>query len=316
MYKRVAKAFADRIRAIFANEDTLKAAHEKYFQALPFDRTDRWNVILRRELTEVWKEHGPVVKSDTTPFDEGWILWFLAQGLDYPIFTQVLLNLQPNGLITYGSGAERMDELKKKWEGKSPSPFDAKAKMHKVAAPNENLSLPQIDFNMDLSTLKALKIVAGATSPRSFRVSPVKATPALTDSENLSMLGVGGDRFLRLLPGTKAYYFTWEQTPQVVEPGEQANTFFESRIPAIEFESKSGGDILNEVIMSRLVTYLAFSNLDPETAKAFLPRMHSVLLVTDARTEEIWDIEEALTAQFGNAVRIEEGARGQAVPAA
>jgi S-formylglutathione hydrolase FrmB len=87
MYTKVTAAFADRIHTIFASEESLQAAWREQFAALEFDRTNRWNTILRAELKKAWAEHGPVVKASITLFDENRILGELAGYLDFNLFT-------------------------------------------------------------------------------------------------------------------------------------------------------------------------------------------------------------------------------------
>lgn len=306
MYTAVARHFDARIQVIFNTEESLKATFAEYFSALPFDRTERWNTILARELEKSWHVCGPAVRSAMTLFDQNQILACLSWYLDYNLFTQVMLNLQPAYLLNYRSGdAEKTaEELKAKWAGQSPSPFDVKPKMFKVAG-DENLSLAQQAFNRDLSTLKALRIVSGLTKARSFRVSPKGSTPALTDSENLSMLGIGGDQYLAPPEGFKAYYFTWAQTPNFLEEAGEKK-FAAPFIPYL-FESKSGGEMLNAALFARYIAMLIYVNLDPDLVKAVLPRINSVLLVTNAEPEEIRAVKESIGPSYD--IRFHEGQR-------
>lgn len=285
---RVALAFAARVDDIFTSEATLQAAHEKYFQATPFDRTQHWDTILRKELAEDWKEFGPDVKSSMTEWDQRMILWHLSQVLDYNLFTQVMLNLQPGVLVPYSTTTQCADleALKKKYEGKTPSIFDAKAKMVKSASTQGDMQ-----FNMDLSTLKALKIASTITSFRSFRVSPKGSTPALADSENLSTMGIGGDKYLNVPPGYKAWYVVWDFAPNLLlDAGKGPNGFPQFHALGniqYPFESKSGGEMLNGVLFSRFITARLFSELALDFTVTFIPRLTSVLMVTDAPVERV-----------------------------
>jgi hypothetical protein len=169
----------------------------------------------------------------------------------------VLLNLQPASLLSYrgGDAAATIEQLQKKWAGKSPSPFDAKPKMFKVAADAD-----QQAYNRDLSTLKALRTITGLTAARSFRVTAKGSTPALTDSENLSMLGIGGDQYLSVPPGFRAFYFTWDTAPNILaEIG--LKTFRTAGID-YTFESKSGGEILNAALFARKIAYEVYRGPD------------------------------------------------------
>jgi hypothetical protein len=295
LYNRVAHHYALRIEAIFESEETLKAAYEEHFTALPFDRTERWNIILMRELRQVWKEYGPANAGLVTIADGDHILHLLAKKLDFNLFTQVLLNLQPMTLIQYRSGDAQADiaALEAKWKGLSPSPFDAKPKMIKSAATPTDLA-----FNRDLSTVKALKIVSGITTTKSFRVSPMGSTPALTDSENLSMLGIGGDQYLKPQQGHKAYYICWDQAQNLLEDVDGRPNEFTVRGIRYPFVSKSGGEILNSVLFARLVATTAFRAFPPETLTAVLPRMNSVLVVTGASDVELEQVASMLHQRF------------------
>jgi hypothetical protein len=305
MYWNTAEAFADRIEAIFSTEETLATTYREHFSAMEFDRTSHWNTILRAELKKVWEQHGPVVKSSLTLFDENRILYHLSAYLDYNLFTQVLLNLQPAALLAYRSGdaAATIAKLQAKWGSKSPSPFDAKPKMFKTAATADEQA-----YNRDLSTLKALRTITGLSTARSFRVSPKGATPALTDSENLSMVGIGGDQYLSPPSGFRAFYFTWQTAPNMLE--EVGLKTFRTEGIAYQFESKSGGEILNSVLLARKIAYLVYVNLELNEAfqcKAVLPRMNSVLLVTNATDEQIAEVRK-VTNLFPM-IQFNEGAR-------
>lgn len=281
MYHRVAEVFASRIEEMFSSEESLKAAHNKHFPALPFDRTERWHLTLHKELQAVWRQHGPAVTISMTAADCGHVLRRLATLLDYNLFTQVLLNLQDWHLLRYRvTDAESiMSKLEGKWAGRKPSPFDPKAKMFKAAG-NENLSIELNEFNQDLSRIKAMQIIAKLGPGRSFRVSPRGSTPSLVDSENLSMLGVGGDPFLIVPPGMAAFYLTWETAPEVVTVEEDGK--FHSPLIPYPFTSRSGGETLNSVLAARLLTSALYAFLPPEANSVMLPRMTSLMLLTDA----------------------------------
>ena len=309
MYARVAHAFAARMHDIFQSEETLKAAHEKHLKMLAFDRTQHFNTILSRELQECWKAHGPAVKSPMTDWDFRAIMRNLANYLDYNLFTQVYLNLQPALLAPYATHMQQadMEGLKKKYEGKTPSIFDAKAKMVKSAS-----TAADMEFNMDLSTLKALKIASSITASRSFRVSPKGSTPALTDSENLSMMGIGGDRYLNIPDGFTAWYVTWDFAPNMLldaGKGSQGHSAFYA-LGGIEypFESKSGGETLNAVLFARMVTHRLFEDLAPDFTLMFVPRMTSVLMLTNAPLDRVQQAFVNLRTSFSG-LELYEGQR-------
>ncbi len=303
-YWKVAESFASRVKTIFASESSLTAAWTAHFPAIPFDRTDKWNLILQRELSSVWGVDGPPVKSSMTAFDRTQVLHFLADLLDYNLFSQVLLNLQSWALLRYRADTADADTkaLEAKWAGKSPSPLDAKAKMFKAASDTE-----QIDFNQDLSTLKSLKIIAGLSPAVSFRVSAIGTTPALVDSCNLSMLGVGGDPYLVVPPDWRAYYFTWDAAPEVVQLNEAEGTWLASGID-YPFTSKSGGDILNTVLAVRHLTVSLYQALEA-AQRVVLPRMNSILLLTTAPDAAIRQIHTDLQREYAWPMTLSERSR-------
>lgn len=304
LYERVATTFAQRIERIFESEETLQAVYTEYFSVLPFDRTERWNSLLRREMVHAWRVSGPETGGSMTAADQQHVLAALASKLDYNLFTQVYLNVQQPFIYYAADDAEKaLNDLKTKWEDKKPSPFDPKPKMLKAATVEEQA------YNRDLSTVKALKIVAGDVGGRSFRVSPKGSTPALVDSQNVSMLGIGGDQYLREFLGFKAYYFCWDVAPPFIHEVEGKPQHFAAPGIAYPFVSKSGGEILNAVLFSRFIAYLISLHLGPgpEVMHAVLPRMNSVLLVTNADAAAL----EVVKTKIGlpHILRFHEGQR-------
>lgn len=283
MYEAVAAKFAVVIEKAFESELTLKALWGKYLPGLPFDRTDRWNIILLRELEKCWKDKGPVVKSPMTPADKYDVLEILAGILDYNLFSQVMLNLQNWTLLRYRieSAAEDTKLLAAKWEGKVPDPVKPGAKMFTDPSNDD-----QVDYNRDLSIVKSLKIIAAASSYASFRVSPKGSTPALADSSNLSMLGVGSDRYLHYPPGINIFFLNWEKVPAVVRYDEKDGKFYD---PALSygFSSKSGGEALNVVLAARQLAVACFRYIAAGKQKVFLPRYNSLMIMTNEDPERI-----------------------------
>jgi hypothetical protein len=276
IYNRVADWFANWVETTFETEDSLKAVWEEHHRTQPFDRTSNWNRVLFNELTKIWKTQGTGVEGATlTGFDRNEILKALADRLDYNLFTQVLMNLQDFGSLQYAcSEAEVVTELlKEKWEGRKPSIFDAKPKMFKEAKDDT-----EAEYNRDLSTLKAMRIIAGYTPNISYRVSPKGSTPALTDSANLSMLGIGGDPYLVRPRGREAFYLTWTTTPNLLRQEGEDSAWVTPRIH-YPFYSKSGGDILNSVLWTRQITHELYQLLKGDCF--VLPRMSSVLVLAD-----------------------------------
>lgn len=274
MYKLVAQKYAERINEIFASEDKLKECFQSYFKALEFTRTDHWQNLLRLELTKVWYEHGPLVKSQPVSHDVLEILQHLQGFLDYNLFSQVLLNLQSWTGWGYSvpDAKKELDALRAKYEGKEPSPFAPKAKMARETVTPELQA-----YNFDLSSMRALKIISEFSPMNSFRVSPKGSTPALTDSRNLSLLGMGADKYVRSVPGLQTYYITWNvgSTPQMLETTTEPGVFKAKGID-YTFQSKSGGETLNDALFSRMIATYIYKVCRPQIV---LPRLNSVTIV-------------------------------------
>jgi len=274
MYELVAQKFAERIGIVFASEETLEACFLKHFPGLTFDRTNHWQNIMQRELAAVWKQHGPAVITNPVSHDIDEIIWRLKDKLDYNLFSQVLMNLQAWLGFGYSvpDARKEMEALQQKYAGKELTPLAEKAKIMRDALTDEHRI-----YNNDLSSIKALKIISDFTPMNSFRVSPKGTTPALADARNLSSLGWGADRYARAICDLKIYYVTWDvgNTPTMAEPAATANTFLAKGID-YPFVSKSGGEVLNEVLFSRLIAVYFYSKCRPQIV---LPRMNSVMIV-------------------------------------
>ncbi len=307
-YQATASKFAEQINAVFATEESLKALFDSYFPGLPFDRTDHWNGILNREITKAWQEAGPLVKTNPTMMDILKILKELHPLLDFNLYTQVALNLQNYvGFAYQGKDAEKeLEDLRQKWAGYKTAgqttndPFEPKSKMVKEAAAPIDL-----EYNADLSAIKALRIIAQFGPLASFRVSPKGSTPAFADSKNLSMIGIGGDRFLKTLPTMRAYYIVWKDAPPIAVLQEDGSF----KVTGIDypFFSKSGGQILNEVLWSRYLAYQVYRVVDMVVKPlTVIPRMSSVMVISTHLPE----LEEQIrqTRQHYN-VELHEGMR-------
>jgi len=317
MYDRVTIAFAKRTNSVFESEESLKEWFLKYFSQLPFDRTNHWGGLIYLLFRDAWLEAGPEVKGEPTGHDRNVVLRKLCPLLDYSLFTQVMLNLQSCAGMAYQARDAEADieKLRKDWpEASKLKPFEPKAKMVKEASTEE-----EDRYYLDLSTLRSLRIIAAFTPQISFRVSPKGSTPALADSNNLSNLGIGSDRYLKVLPGLRAFYVHWTpgtsptMTMQLMDYSETTNpekgmAFVAAGIPYV-FRSKSGGEILNQVLFSRKVAREIFAAHDPTVETCIiLPRMSSVLAVADERGENLKKAFEALKGVY-NMLELSEGAR-------
>jgi hypothetical protein len=311
IYQRVARLLADRVIALFESEETLKAQFGSLFPSLPFDRTEHWGGIMWKVFRDCWLEEGPAVKGEPTGYDRNAVLRLLAPLLDYSLFTQVLLNLQGYAGMAYQARDAEADiqRLQDEWPKESKlRPFEPKAKMAKDASTEEEKR-----YNLTLSTLRSLRIISGFTPQISFRVSPKGSTPALADSNNISSLGIGADRYLKTLPGLRAFYISWAPGTGAIMAFIPAGcsdhvTFQADGIPYL-FRSTSGGDILQQVLFSRKVAYEVFLAHDGKEACIILPRMSSVLTVSDEKGESARRAFEGLRGRYPS-LEFSEGARG------
>jgi hypothetical protein len=310
MYGRVAAAFAARIERVFDSEDSMKQEFSTRFPALTFDRTSYWNNIIYGIVRDAWEESGPEVKSLPTGHDMLQILKGVYSLLDYNLFTQVYLNLQYYSSVCYRAedAQAEIEKLKTAWPKTSKlDPFAPKAKMLKTAMTAEDQQ-----FNVTLSTLRSLKIIGSsnmATGFISYRVSPKGSTPAFADSQNLSMLGVGADKYLRVDPRFKPFYLVWAPgtTPEMISrcenqalAGRTGEWCFNAHGIHYEFRSKSGGDILNEVLFARKLMYEVLGGIDfEERTCTIVPRMNSILIVTNEDGKELKQVYEGTPEKLG-----------------
>jgi len=334
IYQRVAECFTAKINLIFESEATLQAEFQQFFakskvemplgehfksveaefqktpSGVEFSRTDYWNAIIWKVLEAAWLEAGPEVKSTPTGYDKLMILKLTHPLLDYNLFTQVLLNLQGYTGMRYavGDAQAELASIKSNWKHPKLNPFVPKAKKIKEAKTTD-----EQNFNNLISRVRAVNLIAQFDGQVSFRVSPKGSTPAFADSRNLSMIGVGGDRYLRTFPNLKPFYVAWQPgtTPHVwvlkeESPNGTKLQFLDLPYPIV---SKSGGDITNEVMFSRKIMYEVFRDFDvtKETC-IMIPRMNSVLVVTQVDGDHIKKTFERLKAAYP-VLELYEGAR-------
>jgi hypothetical protein len=306
LYQATAQFYAEQIDTLFSSEKQMEDFFKKLYSGLPFDRTDHWAHIFETLLNEAWYEKGPVVKSNPTAMDRLQIVRALHPLLDYNLFTQVLLNLQGYTGMFYmtGDAQKEIDRQKENWKTKQwkSDPFAPKAKMAKFSA---TLTEEEKEFNNVLSTLRALRIITQFTPQISFRVSPKGSTPAFADSRNISMIGMGGDKYLRTLPELKTFYITWDQVPAMAAPigtkmvdGKPGVAFQAEGIP-YEFVSKSGGEILQDVLFARKLMYEIFGGVDTTQETCIMvPRMNSLLVVASAGGASLRSAFELVKAKY------------------
>ena len=320
MYQAVAKVFADKINVLFDSEKSLEAEFKRLYPALEFDRTEHWAGIIYGALRDAWHQAGPVVLSEPTGMDRLQILKHTAPLLDYNLFTQALLNLQLYTGMHYmtGDAQKEIARLKQDWPTTYQlDPFKPKAKMVKQA---EAVTEEQKQFNATLSTLRALRIIEQFTPQISFRVSPKGSTPAFADSRNISMIGIGGDKYLRTLPTLKPCYITWDIVPMMAVPVQtyiapapvpaQPCVVFQAADIPYQFLSKSGGETIQEVLFARKIMYEIFKGMDiTKEVCIMIPRMQSLLIVTDVVPEHLEKAFKKLKEHYPM-LTFTEGARG------
>jgi len=313
IYQRVAERLGQEVDALFASEESLRARFEALFPKLPFDRTSHWAGIMWKAFRDAWLEAGPEVKGEPTGYDRNCVLKRLAPLLDYSLFTQVMLNLQSYAGMAYQARDAEADirRLQDEWPKNSKlRPFEPKAKMAKDASTEEEKR-----YNLVLSTLRSLRTISGFTPQISFRVSPKGSTPALVDSNNISSLGIGADRYLRVLPGLRAFYISWAPGtgPAMATPYQfGAEVRFQAEGIPYMFQSKSGGEVLQQVLFARKVAYEVFLAHDVVTeACIILPRMSSVLTVSEGNGASVRRAFEGLKARYA-CLEFSEGARDKA----
>jgi hypothetical protein len=293
IYQAVAGTFVRIINQIWESEDSMKGYFLACYPGLPFTRTDFWNTLVHKIFRDAWHQSGPAIKAEPTGYDKMMVMRIAVAELDYNIFSQVLLNMQNYLGIGYDIAAAQkdLDAAKETWPKTAKlDPFKPGATMVKKASAQE-----EIAYNTILSMQKCIKIVSEFSGSTSFRVSPKGSTPAFADSKNVSMIGAGGDNYLRTLPHLGAYYLTWVLAPQMAtesgvsssEDGSKSKAFTAPGI-SYQFFSKSGGEILQEVLFARYLMQRIFKVVDISQKQCIqIPRMNSLLVVTQKPCPEL-----------------------------
>lgn len=323
IHQKAAQLLADKVNAAFESEKTLEAEFRKNYETLPFDRTEFWQGIIYNILRDSWLE-AIAVKAEPTGYDRLMILKALHPLLDYNLYSQVLLNLQTYNGMAYQSGAasKEITRLQEAWPKEYKlDPFAPKARMVKQA---EVISDEQKQYNTMISSLRALQIISQFNPDVSFRVTPKGRTPALADSRNISMIGEGGDKYLKTLPELAVWYLTWSDVPRMAHykpnatppnpeapgilPHPEGMEFVAEGI-SYPFFSKSGGDVLHDVLFVRKLIYEIVRGVDISQENCtVLPRMNSILVVADKYGTSLKRVVEKLKTQYPMLV-LTEGAR-------
>lgn len=323
MYERVAVRFAERITEIWKSEDSMKVEWERRFKSLPFSRTDHWQAILYHLFRDCYHEVGPTIKLEPTGFDRLSVLLQLHSKLDYNIFSQVLLNLQTYNGMAYltADAAKESERIKETWKEKVSSLLTPGEKALDPMGPKPTMikspkTAQENEYNLTLSALRSLKIIANFTPSISFRVSPMGSTPAFADSNNVSMLGMGADKYLRVLPQLEVYYLVWAPgtaplmanfSPNLMEASKSC--FIAPDIPLYAFYSKSGGEVLHDVLFARKLMYDTFKGVDvTKSILIMLPRMNSLMFVMDKQNVVVAELLKQFKTRYPM-LEIMEGSR-------
>lgn len=251
----------ESIKSVWESEQSLEAAYNEMLHLSHFDRTKDASKLVSRLMAKVINPH-------PTYFDVR--EWVKHNVPDFNIASQILLNQMP-GVVRF-----KTDQLERKvneWsvEHKEEGPFAKKAKFMTEADPAAE------EFNAKLAGIRNLKILKEWVGLNSFRLSPIGATPALADFNNLSSLSINGlkpyvndDTRIVLLNHSaiaKRINLRQDEDGSFVADGLEFPVF-----------SKSGGDIVTKSLMSRWVTTsLLYDSL---TLHVF-PKYDSLLVVGD-----------------------------------
>jgi hypothetical protein len=288
VYYYVAKSLADMIHTGFDSEAEMQRLWVESGFTKEFDRTKDARTLIHSLLNRAWEEQGPIVKVNPVQADIDAIANHLFLMLDFNLYTQVYLNLQPIGLLRFDAvpAIERAKAAQAKWADKTLKPYEAKK------AIKEPKTAEELEFNQDfiLTNLAKKMAALGESTSASFRITPMGSTPALADSRNLSNLPVGADEYIIIPPGWVVFHITWETAPQVML--EENGTFRVcdgDATPQYPFTSSSGGIILNQAIYSRMVMTAVQRGLSLQNTKAtpvFVPRLSSLLVATNYATKD------------------------------
>jgi hypothetical protein len=137
--------------------------------------------------------------------------------------------------------------------------------------------------------LVAIERIAGKFSNNiSWRLSAKNQTPALADSQNMSMLRFEVEKYMKLhQPHHKLLQLLWPT--EFTVPMQMENSDGWIAVPKIhtKFFSKSGGDILGRSLLARKLTVFAYAY--PEVLNVY-PRLNSLTIIgNDSMPDSIMD---------------------------
>jgi hypothetical protein len=233
MHNNVADRIVEIVKTTWASEASLEAYFNKFFQNLPLKGNESTLVLkLLKEAWEAEQEESPFKLSLETT-DLRTIFLDLATKLDANLWSQLYLNspLWTTPMYDLATATKRMDALQVRFAKEETTPWDIKAKMKDESEEN-------LEWNEAVALLRSIKSVRemGHTS---YRLYPYGATPALSDSANVSMINSKiWDRYILRPQGKITLKYYEDMDPVLVSPaGDKAFTAegFEG-----VFTSKSG----------------------------------------------------------------------------
>jgi hypothetical protein len=250
------------IEEMWQSEESMVEAYQDIMHLSKFDRTKDANKLVNRIMDNLM-DH-PVY------YDKR--LWVTQNTKDFNIGSQILLNCQ-EGSVHFD--IVKLDRDTQTWHGEGDfeiSPFEKKAKI--VNGEDEKSKL----FNTILAGIRNLNILsAGLVGINSFRISPIGATPALADLNNLSNLSLLGLQSY-IGPESTIWLLNHKAIEDYIHLHQQEDGGYMADGLVWPVYSKSGGDITPRALTSR---WLAYQILMERYRVYVVPKYDSILMVGD-----------------------------------
>lgn len=298
-YEVVASSLHKAVVAAWASEEAMQQAATDLGMSL-FDRTKSSRVFLKKLMDKVDQE----IHGDTRPrmssnhYDTQQVALHFAEICeDFTLTTQVIPNLLALPFMLFVPDMEKDVEASKAILASHGAPDPLAPKAKKIAADNTNAAWAPA-YNHLLALHKAMNPGEPLTmvSHDSFRLSPVRSTPAFADSMGLSGHSPALDRYF--VPVSKelaVLYLSW--APDHAAAQVAANTKETPEGPLFygvgPIVSKSGGDILAASVFSRKVAHEAWKMVagfnwpsearpTPRECLYVMPRLYSTTICVPA----------------------------------
>lgn len=237
---------------------------------IEFNRTDHARQFIWTIFSDI---HYDVKKERPTSYDGVVLAKRLHTILDYNLASQCILNLQQPPQFMFDLDRLRkeiLDISEKVVAAGGPDP-KVKGKLMKDETPWTSL------YNTAVNLVAIEKIASQFSNNVSWRLSARNQTPAMADSQNMSMLRQEAEVYMKLhQPHHKIKVVTWPSEFSV--PMEFNNDGSISVSGFSNFVSKSGGDILGRSLFSRKLATFMYSQ--PEVINVF-PRLNSVTVIAN-----------------------------------